>query len=207
VTATNIGRRRPGRPAGGSDTRDRILASARALFARNGIDRTSIRAVAAGAGVDSALVHHYFGTKQQLFAAAIKLPIDPMTVLVPMRETPVSELGLRLPSVLLPIWDSELGAGLIATLRSLLAGADVSLARSFLQEVVAVEVGSRVDNPPGTGKIRAQFVASQLMGVVMARYIVQIEPFASLPAEQVAKTIAPNLQRYLTGDLPDGLAP
>jgi AcrR family transcriptional regulator len=207
VTATNIGRRRPGRPAGGSDTRDRILASARALFARNGIDRTSIRAVAAGAGVDSALVHHYFGTKQQLFAAAIKLPIDPMTVLVPMRETPVEELGLRLPSVLLPIWDSELGAGLIATLRSLLAGADVSLARSFLQEVVAVEVGSRVDNPPGTGKIRAQFVASQLMGVVMARYIVQIEPFASLPAEQVAKTIAPNLQRYLTGDLPDGLAP
>jgi AcrR family transcriptional regulator len=207
VTATNIGRRRPGRPAGGSDTRDRILASARALFARNGIDRTSIRAVAAGAEVDSALVHHYFGTKQQLFAAAIKLPIDPMTVLVPMRETPVEELGLRLPSVLLPIWDSELGAGLIATLRSLLAGADVSLARSFLQEVVAVEVGSRVDNPPGTGKIRAQFVASQLMGVVMARYIVQIEPFASLPAEQVAKTIAPNLQRYLTGDLPDGLAP
>jgi AcrR family transcriptional regulator len=207
VTITNTGRRRPGRPAGSSDNRDRILASARELFARNGIDRTSIRAVAAGAGVDAALVHHYFGTKQQLFAAAIQLPIDPMTVLVPMRETPVEELGLRLPSVLLPIWDSELGAGLIATLRSLLAGAEVSLARSFLQEVVVAEVGSRVDTPPGTGKIRAQFVASQLMGVVMARYIVQIEPFASLPAEQIAKTIAPNLQRYLTGDLPDGLAP
>jgi AcrR family transcriptional regulator len=207
VATTHTGRRRPGRPAGSSDTRDRILASARQLFARNGIDRTSIRAVAAGAGVDAALVHHYFGTKQQLFAAAIHLPIDPMTVLVPMRETPVEELGLRLPSVLLPIWDSEMGAGLIATLRSLLSGADVSLARSFLQEVVVVEVGSRVDAPPGTGKIRAQFVASQLMGVVMARYIVQIEPFASLPAEQVAKMIAPNLQRYLTGDLPDGLAP
>jgi AcrR family transcriptional regulator len=163
--------------------------------------------VAAGAGVDAALVHHYFGTKQQLFAAAIQLPIDPMTVLVPMRETPVEELGLRLPSVLLPIWDSEMGAGLIATLRSLLAGAEVSLARSFLQEVVIAEVGSRVDTPPGTGKIRAQFVASQLMGVVMARYIVQIEPFASLPAEQIARTIAPTLQRYLTGDLPDALAP
>ena len=163
--------------------------------------------MAAAAGVDAALVHHYFGTKQQLFAAAIHLPIDPMTVLVPMRETPIDELGLRLPSVLLPIWDSELGAGLIATVRSLLTGADVSLARSFLQEIVVEEVGSRVDNPPGTGKIRAQFVASQLMGVVMARYIVGIEPFASLPADQVAKTIAPNLQRYLTGDLPDGIAP
>jgi AcrR family transcriptional regulator len=207
VTATNARRRRPGRPAGSSDTRDRILASARELFARNGIDRTSIRAVAAGAGVDAALVHHYFGTKQQLFAAAIRLPINPMTVLVPMRETPVEELGLRLPSVLLPIWDSEMGAGLIATLRSLLSGAEVSLARSFLQEVVVAEVGSRVDTPPGTGIIRAQLVASQLMGVVMVRYIVKIEPFASLPAEQIAKTIAPNLQRYLTGELPDDLAP
>jgi hypothetical protein len=108
---------------------------------------------------------------------------------------------------LLPIWDSELGAGLIATLRSLLAGADVGLARSFLQEIVTAEVSPRVDNPPGTGVIRAQFLASQLMGVVMARYIVGVEPFASLPAEQVARTIAPNLQRYLTGDLPDGLVP
>ncbi|OMC17118.1 TetR family transcriptional regulator [Mycobacterium sp. SP-6446] len=207
MATAQTGRRRPGRPAGVTDTRERILASARELFARNGIDRTSIRAVAAGAGVDSALVHHYFGTKEQLFAAAIKLPVDPMTVLVPMRETPVEELGLRLPSILLPIWDSEMGAGLIATVRSLLAGADVSLARSFLQEVVVREVGSRVDTPPGTGKIRAQFVASQLMGVVMARYIVRIEPFASLPAEQIAHIIAPNLQRYLTGDLPDPLAP
>ncbi|OBA80704.1 TetR family transcriptional regulator [Mycobacterium sp. 1164966.3] len=203
---TKATRRRPGRPAGNSDTRDRILASARELFAHNGIDRTSVRAVAARAGVDAALVHHYFGTKQQLFAAAIHLPIDPMEVIGPMRETPVEELGYKLPSLLLPLWDSELGAGLIATLRSLISGSEVSLARSFLQEVISVEVGSRVDNPPGTGKIRAQFVASQLMGVVMARYIVKIEPFASLPADQIVQTIAPNLQRYLTGDLPDGLA-
>jgi AcrR family transcriptional regulator len=207
VTATNAGRRRPGRPAGTSNTRDRILASARELFARNGIDRTPIRAVAAAAGVDAALVHHYFGTKQQLFAAAIQIPIDPMTVLVPIRELPIEDLGSALPSVLLPLWDSELGASFIATLRSLIAGADVSLARSFLEQVIVAEVAARVDNPPGTGILRAQFFASQLMGVVMARYIVQIEPFASLPAEQIVATIGPNLQRYLTGDLPDGLAP
>jgi AcrR family transcriptional regulator len=207
VATTNTRRKRPGRPSGSSDTRERILTSALELFARNGIDRTSIRAVAAGAGVDAALVHHYFGTKQQLFAAAIDIPIDPMTVLVPMREIPISELGFTLPSVLLPLWDSELGAGLIARLRSLIAGADVSLARSFLEEVITAEVASRVDNPPGTGMIRAQFFATQLMGVVMARYIVKVEPFASLPAEQIVQTIGPNLQRYLTGDLPDGLAP
>jgi AcrR family transcriptional regulator len=194
--------RRPGRPPGISDTRDRILARARELFAHNGIDRTSIRAIAAAAGVDSALVHHYFGTKQQLFAAAIDLPVDPMTVLGPIRAVPVDELGLALPSLLLPLWDSELGAGLIATLRSLLAGSDVSLARTFLQDIITAEVAPRVDNPPGSGRIRVQFVASQLVGVVMARYIIKLEPFASLPPEQIAQTIAPNLQRYLTGDLP-----
>jgi AcrR family transcriptional regulator len=172
------------------------------LFARNGIDKTSIRAVAAAAGVDPALVHHYYGTKTQLFAAAIHIPIDPMEVIGPLRETPVEELGSKLPSILLSLWDSELGSGFIAMLRSILAGNEVSLIRSFLQEVIAVEVGSRVDNPPGSGPIRVQFVASQLVGVVMARYILELDPFKSLPVEQIAETIAPNLQRYLTGDLP-----
>ena len=207
MTATNTRRRRPGRPAGSSDTRDRILAGARELFARNGIRNTSIRAVAAAAGVDSALVHHYFGTKEKLFAAAVHIPIDPMDVIGPLREVPVEELGYTLPSMLLPLWDSEIGAAFIATLRSILAGSEVNLFRSFIQDVIAVEVGTRVDDPPGSGVIRIQFVASQLVGVVMARYILQLEPFASLPADQIARTIAPNLQRYLTGDLPDVLGP
>ena len=195
-------RRRPGRPAGISDTRERILVGARELFARNGIHKTSIRAVAAAAGVDPALVHHYFGTKQQLFAAAIHIPIDPMSVIGPLRETPVEEIGYLLPRLLLPLWDSELGSGFIATLRSMLAGSDVSLVRPFLQEVITAEVGSRVDDPPGSGAVRVQFVASQLVGVVMARYILELDPFKSLPVGQIAETIAPNLQRYLTGDLP-----
>ncbi|MBW0017703.1 MAG: TetR family transcriptional regulator [Mycobacterium sp.] len=207
MSGTKVARRRPGRPAGSSDSRDRILASARELFARNGIDRTSVRAVAAGAGVDAALVHHYFGTKQQLFAAAIHIPINPMDVLVPLRQIPVEQLGYTLPSVLLSLWDSEMGAGLIATLRSLLVGDEVNFVRSFIQEIIVAEVGPRVDTPPGTGALRIQFVASQIIGLVLARYIVKIEPFASLPAEQVARTIAPNLQRYLTGKLPEGLVP
>jgi AcrR family transcriptional regulator len=177
------------------------------LFARNGIHKTSIRAVATAADVDAALVHHYYGTKEQLFAAAIRLPVDPMDVIGPLREVPVEELGYQLPSVLLPLYDSELGAGIIATLRSILAGSEVNLFRSFLQEVIAVEIGSRVDNPPGSGIIRIQFIASQLVGVIMARYILELEPFASLPAEQIAQTIAPNLQRYLTGEVPEWPAP
>ena len=207
MTATNTGRKRPGRPAGNSDTRDRILVNARVLFARNGIANTSIRTVAAAAGVDSALVHHYFGTKEKLFAAAVRVPIDPMDIIGPLRETPVEELGHKIPSMLLPLWDSEVGAGFIATPRSILAGSEVNLFRSFIRDVIAVEVGTRVDNPPGSGIIRIQFVASQLVGVLMARYILDLEPFKSLPAEQIVETIAPNLQRYLTGDLPALPAP
>lgn len=207
MATTDTERKRPGRPPGNSDTRQRILDNARVLFARNGISNTSIRAVAAAAGVDSALVHHYFGTKEKLFAAAVRIPIDPMDIIGPLREVPVEELGYKIPSTLLQLWDSELGTGLIATLRSIIAGSEVNLFRSFIQDVIAVEVGARVDDPPGSGKIRIQFVASQLVGVLMARYILELEPFASLPVEQIAETIAPNLQRYLTGDLPGWPAP
>lgn len=199
---TNADRKRPGRPPGTSDTRDRILECARELFARNGIANTSIRSIAAGAGVDPALVHHYFGTKTQLFAAAIEIPIDPMSIIGPLQEVPVDQLGRALPSLLLPLWDSELGKGFIATLRSMLAGSDVSMVRSFLQDLIATEVGGRVDDPPGSGRVRVQFVASQLVGIVMARYILELEPFKSLPVEQIVDTVAPNLQRYLTGELP-----
>jgi hypothetical protein len=128
-------------------------------------------------------------------------------VIGPLRETPVEELGHKIPSMLLPLWDSEMGAAFVATLRSILAGSEVNLFRAFIQDVIAAEVGTRVDNPPGTGIIRIQFVASQLVGIVMARYILDLEPFCSLPPEQIADTVAPNLQRYLTGDLPDWPAP
>ena len=125
-----------------------------------------------------------------------------MDVIGPLQEVPIEQLGSVLPSILLSLWDSEMGKGFIAELRSLLAGNDVTLIRSFLQEVITAEVGSRVDNPPGSGRIRVQFVASQLVGVVMARYILELDPFKSLSVEQIAETIAPNLQRYLTGELP-----
>jgi AcrR family transcriptional regulator len=196
--------RRPGRPTGPSDTRERILVSARELFSQNGIGKTSIRAIAADAGVDPALVHHYFGTKEQLFAAAINIPFDPTKILGPLRTAPVEELGRLLPSLVLPLWDSEIGAGLIATLRSAMAGDQINIFRSFLRDVVVTELAARVDEPKGSGVIRAEFVATQILGVAMARHIFELEPFTSLPIEQIVETIAPNLQHYLTGELPAG---
>jgi AcrR family transcriptional regulator len=197
-------RRRPGRPAGASDTREKILVSARDLFARNGIGNTSIRAIASDAGVDAALVHHYFGTKEKLFTAAINVPFDPAEILLPLRTAPVDELGRLLPSLILPVWDSEAGAGMVAALRSALAGDEIGIFRSFLRDVVVTELAARVDNPAGSGVIRAEFAATQILGVAIARHILKLEPMASLPIPQIVDTIAPNLQRYFTGDLPMG---
>lgn len=176
--------------------------SARDLFARNGIGNTSIRAIASDAGVDSALVHHYFGTKEKLFAAAINVSFDPADVLVPLRAAPVDNLGTILPSLVLSVWESEVGAGLVATLRSALAGDGIDIFRSFLRDVVVTELAARVDHPTGSGVVRAEFAATQILGVAVARYILKLEPMASLPVEQIVATIAPNLQRYLTGELP-----
>lgn len=199
---TTQNRRRPGRPTGASDTRDKILATARELFARNGIGNTSIRAIAAGAGVDAALIHHYFGTKEKLFTAAINVAFDPAEILTPLRTAPIDQLGRILPSLILPLWDSDVGAGMVATLRSALSGDEITIFRSFLRDIVVAELSVRLDDPPGTGILRAEFAATQILGVVMARHILELEPMASLPIEQIVDTIAPNLQRYFTGDLP-----
>lgn len=201
-------RRRPGRPPGTSETRGKILASARDLFAHNGIGNTSIRAIASDAGVDPALVHHYFGTKEKLFSAAINVPFDPAEILEPLRIAPVDELGRILPALILAVWDSEVGASLVATLRSALAGDGIDIFRSFLRDIVVTELAKRVDDPPGSGVLRAEFAATQILGVAVARYILKLEPMASLPTAQIVDTIAPNLQRYFTGeftgDLPLG---
>ncbi|STZ62285.1 TetR family transcriptional regulator [Mycolicibacterium tokaiense] len=172
------------------------------MFARNGIGNTSIRAIAADAGVDSALVHHYFGTKEKLFTAAINISFDPAQILVPLATVPVAELGRTLPSLILPLWDSEVGAGMVATLRSAITGDDLTMFRSFLRDVVVHHLAARVDEPAGTGVLRAEFAATQVLGVVMARHILRLEPMASLPVEQIVDTIAPTLQRYFTGALP-----
>ena len=130
-------------------TSERILSSARELFACRGIDHTSIRAVAEHAGVDPAPVHYYFGTKRHLLGAAVRVPVDPQAVVALLHDTPVDELGQALPSLLLLLWDSDLGAGMTAALRSLRP--DVEVVRSFLQDVLVHELSARVDNPPGTG--------------------------------------------------------
>ncbi len=192
---------RTGRRPGSSDTRDRILAAARAAFGELGFDAATIRGVAARAGVDSALVHHYFGTKQRLFVAAMELPVDVASVIARALDGPSDELGERIARYVLDLWDSpamhQLMLGIVRS------AATDPVAAGMLRRVLAegpfLAMARATDRPDAD--LRATLVGSQLVGLAMARYVVKVEPIASADLEVLARAIGPTLQRYLTGDL------
>ncbi|MBO0854431.1 MAG: TetR family transcriptional regulator [Nocardia sp.] len=193
-----------GRRAGKSGTREAILEAARERFAEVGFDKAAIRSIAAAAGVDPALIHHYFGTKQQLFAAALNLPIDPETIRGPIRRAPLEELGATVVRTVVGAWDSSIGLHVVAAFRGFLAGGDTELLRTFLLQVALKDVRERVDSPPGTGSTRVALAVSQMLGVLVTRMILDIEPVASMPVEDLTALVGPTMQRYLTGELPVG---
>ncbi|RMI29952.1 TetR/AcrR family transcriptional regulator [Nocardia stercoris] len=192
---------RTGRRPGTSSTREAILTAARERFAEVGFDKASIRSIASAAGVDPALVHHYFGTKQQLLTAALDLPIDPEAILATLAAVPDELLGETVVRLIVGIWDSPVGVRAVAAFRAILSSADPSLARSFLLEVPLRAIRDRADNPPGTGATRAALVGSQMGGLLLARKVLELEPLASMPVDELADLVGPTLQRYLTGEL------
>lgn len=194
--------RRPGRRPGTSDTRSRILESARVRFAQNGYDKVSVRAIAADAGVDAALIHHYFGTKKQLFIASIQLPVDPEEIVRRVRDAPADDMGAVLAGLIFNLWESPQRHAFIALFRSAMAGDEIDLIRNFFLRVVLHEIAPRVDEPAGSGPLRVQLVVSQLMGVLAARHVLELDAIARVPVADLVDTIAPTLQRYLSGPLP-----
>ncbi|WP_435742806.1 TetR family transcriptional regulator [Nocardioides sp. SYSU DS0663] len=189
--------RRPGAP----DTRAAILAAARERFAEGGLAGTSVRSVAAAAGVDPALVHHYFGTKDDLFLAALELRVDPREAVRPVVEAGLEGAGERLVRLLLDVWDDEeTRLPLLAVLRGIGEPNGQRLLRDgVLRMVLGPLVGGLgVDQP----ERRAVLLATQLVGVVVLRYLLQAEPLASAGREQVVATYAPVVQRFLADPLP-----
>ena len=192
---------RRGRRPGSPDTRAGILAEARALFSAQGYAGTSVRAIAAAAGVDAALVHHYFGTKEDLFLAALQAPLDPRQVLLPVASGGLPGAGERLIRTFLSVWDDEATRlPLLTLVRSVFDPEARNLVRDgFMRMVLApIAAGLGVDQP----ERRMTLVASQLMGIVIVRYVVAVEPLASASPEELVTTYAPVLQGYLEGPLP-----
>ncbi|SCF41818.1 TetR family transcriptional regulator [Micromonospora mirobrigensis] len=195
--------RRTGRRPGNPDTREAILAAARTAFAERGFDAASIRIIATAAGVDPALVHHYFGTKEELFRATVAIPIDPAELLPEVLAGGRDEVGARLVRTFLTVWDSPAGTAAVALLRSAVSNPwTARLLREFLVTQVLRRVLDRLDLDPAEVPLRGSLVATQLAGLAMMRYVIRLEPVASAPQDTLVATIGPTLQRYLTGPLP-----
>jgi AcrR family transcriptional regulator len=192
---------RTGRRPGASGTRDAILDAARRAFAEQGYQHATIRGVAELAGVDPALVHHYFGTKQELFVAAVQLPVNPVEQLTAVLAQDPDQAGRRMVELFLSIWDHAADQSpLLALVRSAVGDEHAAgMLREFLTEEVLGQIAHRLGSPDA--RLRATLVGSQLIGLAMARYIIRVEPLASTPSAQVAAAVGPTVQRYLTGEV------
>lgn len=180
------------------------MAAARATFADLGYDKASIRAIAAAARVDPALLYHYFSGKDQLFASAMELPIDPSTIVPEIVRGERRLIAERVIGAFLTAWDAP---GEVNTLLILLRSAvthekSAAMLREFLVGALITRVLNELGTDEGEVALRASLAATQMIGLAMIRYVLKVPPLATAPASEVVAVIAPNLQRYLTGKLP-----
>ncbi|MEU3148247.1 MULTISPECIES: TetR/AcrR family transcriptional regulator [unclassified Streptomyces] len=194
--------RRRGRPprTESAGTRDRILDAAREEFSERGYDKTSVRGIAKSAGVDSALVHHYFGTKEQVFEAAVEVAFAPaLEGRQAVLDAPLEEVGERMTRMILGLWENPVTrAPLLAIIRS---AVNNETAAGVFRRLVAGQllrrIAGQLDLPDA--ELRAELAAAQLVGIAMIRYVMKVEPLASADPEQIIGRVAPVVQGHLTG--------
>jgi AcrR family transcriptional regulator len=192
--------KRTGRRPGVSRSRQDILTAARTAFAEQGYDAASLRAISRAADVDPALVHHFFGSKEGLFEAVLNDVVRPDEVFSEVVQPDMPGVGERLVRMFLTIWD---GAGTQGPMLALLRSA-VTQERSaemlgrFMVGGMLRQIAEQadVDDPD----LRASLVGSQLVGLALVRHVLQLEPLASADPEEIAREVAPTLERYLLGD-------
>jgi AcrR family transcriptional regulator len=198
---TGVGARRRGRPprTESADTRDRILTAAREEFSERGYEKTSVRGIAKAAGVDPALVHHYFGTKEQVFEAAVEVAFAPaLSAPEAVADGPLDQVGERFARFVFGVWENPTTRKpLLAILRS---AVNNDTAAAVFRRLVASQllrrIAAQLDLPDA--ELRAELAAAQLVGCAMLRYVVKLEPLASADLEQIIARVAPVVQGYLT---------
>lgn len=182
------------------ETRAAILSAARKRFAAEGFERTTIRAVAADAGIDPSMVMRYYGSKDGLFSAATDLELR----LPDLESVPARRLGEVLVRHWVEIWEGDGSDELLrVVLRSAItneAAAQVLRATFGAQVVQAV---AQVVKDPAEVATRAGLISSQMLGLSLSRYILKLPPVVALEADRLVATVGPTIQRYLTGPLPE----
>ncbi|MBB5775650.1 AcrR family transcriptional regulator [Nonomuraea jabiensis] len=167
------------------------------MFAEKGFDKATVRGIAREANVDPALVHHYFETKEGMFAAAMRLPFSPENLVKVLVEGPREEVGERLVRMLLQVTaNPETREPMLALIRSAMTNEQaVTMVREFFTNALLFQVADRMQVP----HLRIEAAFAQMYGIVMARYVIRLEPLASAGHEELVEVLAPTIQRYFTG--------
>jgi len=196
MTETKAPKRR-GRPRGGSDSRERILAAAVDEFGERGYDGATIRSIAARAGVDSALVHHYFGAKADLFAEAVGVPMRPDVDVPGILQGPRDEVGERLVSYVLESFERpevrRRGVMLIRT--AIGSKLTTPMLAGFLSRELIGSIAHTLE--VDDGELRAGLVASQIAGMLIARYVIKLPALVTASVDDLVPRVGETVQRYL----------
>jgi AcrR family transcriptional regulator len=195
---------RTGRRPGTSSSRDDILDAARELFATRGYERATLRAIGREAGVDPALIIHYFGSKEGLLRAALTLPIDPPEVIAAaLAGEPPDRIGGHLVKTVIAAWDApSTGPTLRSMFRTALSHPEASrIFRETLEGTVLAALRDAM--PDDRSGLRAELIAAQMAGILMSRYVLELPQIAAMSATDVGATVGPSIQRYLSERLPE----
>ena len=189
------------RPLGSPDARQAVLGAARELFAELGFERTTMRAVAARAAVDPALIYHYFGDKDGLLLAALRPPVDEATVFAGLADAP-ERAGEELVRRLIGVWEErpEIREQMTAILRTGLSHDRASrLLRDILSSLILAALGDVLAGD--RRELRVALIGSQMGGLMLDRYILQVPGAAAASPGDLIQAVGPTVQRYLTGDI------
>ncbi|MGH8871339.1 MAG: TetR family transcriptional regulator [Acidimicrobiia bacterium] len=189
---------RTGRRPGGADTKGSILTAARSEFGAKGFHRATIRGIAAEAGVDPALVHHYFGAKDDLFAASVDLPLRPAEIADVVLASGPESAGKNITGLFFTVWeDPETRDPLLAMLRGAFSTEQgAAVLREFFGTAMLGRVAPRIGGPDT--ELRVSLAVSHLLGVAVLRYVIGFPPLRDVPVERLVDTLAPRIQAYFT---------
>jgi AcrR family transcriptional regulator len=178
------------KPRRSDATRAAILTAARERFAADGYERATIRAIAADAGIDPAMVMRYYGNKERLFAAAAEFDLR----LPDLTGVPRDEIGTALARHILNRWEHD--ETLMALLR---AGVTNEAAAERMRSIFASQLGPLAQRLcPADAPARAGLVATQVLGFALCRYVLRLPPIVAMPADDVIRWLGPTIERYLT---------
>ena len=195
--------KRRGRRQGEPVSRDAVLSAAKQRFATEGYEKTTLRAIARDAHVDPSMVLYLFGSKEELFRESLRLILDPEVLVAALTGAADDDpdIGTRMVRTYLRIWETpDTAATMRAMLQSATSNTDANDAfRGFMQNYVLTAVSGALGGGE-QARLRAMLAASNLVGTAVLRYIIQVPPLATLPADEVVALIAPTVTRYLTAD-------